>query len=493
MRPLRIAFVASELAPLAKTGGLADVSAALPRYLHRQGHDLRVFLPFYSTLRTGASEPLPVEFLQDLTLEMGGHPFRWSVWTLPLPGTSVWVHLIRCPELFDRPRLYSGDEDDAFRFAFLSRATLECCQRMGFAPNILHANDWHTALAPLFLRSIYGWDGIFAETKSVLTLHNVAYQGIFGRHLLPLLDLEAHASLLHQGHLAQGYFNFLETGILHADVLTTVSPTHAGEIQTDAFGMGLQDLLAQRSDRLVGILNGVDYDVWSPDTDELIPARYSAGDLAGKDACRKELLEAMGLPSAPLVGAPGERPPLLGIVSRLVGQKGFDLLMEPLPFFLRDHGVRLAVLGEGERRFEAYFTDLARRFSGRVAYYRGYEERLAHWIEAGADIFLMPSRYEPSGLNQMYSLRYGTPPLVRRTGGLADAVSHFDPETGEGNGFVFDHATSFGFSWALDRALDAWKEPAAWRRLQANGMAADFSWERQTERYEAVYGMLVGT
>lgn len=302
MRPLRIAFVASEIAPLAKTGGLADVSAALPRFLLQRGHDLRVFLPFYSTLRTAGAEPLPVEFLQDLTLEMGGHGFHWSVWTLQLPGTGVWVHLIRCPELYDRPRLYSGDEDDAFRFAFLSRATLEACQRMGFAPEILHCNDWHTSLTPLYLRSEVGWDGLFAATKTVLTLHNVAYQGIFGSHLLPALDLEEHSSLLHQEHLSHGYINFLETGLLYADALTTVSPTHASEIQTDTYGMGLQGLLRQRSSDLVGILNGVDYEIWSPETDELIPARYSAADLSGKDLCRKQLLEGMGLPSEPLGG-----------------------------------------------------------------------------------------------------------------------------------------------------------------------------------------------
>jgi starch synthase len=483
---LRVCQVASELAPLAKTGGLGDVVAALSAHLARRGHDVRVFVPLYSRMDLAALPVHPVSFLQDLPLTLGPHRYRFSVRTTRIPGTEHFgLYLLDCPALYHRAGLYDQAGDEHLRFAVLSRAALECCQRMGWAPQVLHAHDWHTALLPLYLRTVYGWDQLFAATRTVLTLHNLGYQGVFPAAVAGELDLVPHAALLHQDDLAAGRFSFLKTGLLYAGALTTVSPTYAREIQTPEHGFGLDDLLRRRSDRLVGILNGVDYAVWSPEVDPHLPHRYSAGDLIGKARCKRALQERLELPVEPRV-------PLLGVVSRLVHQKGLHLAFEPLAEALAAGRAQLIVQGRGEERLEQGFRRLERRFPDRARYVPAYDDGLAHQIEAGADVFLMPSLYEPCGLNQMYSLRYGTPPVVRKTGGLADTVEPWDPARGQGTGFVFEHADVQGFRWGLGQALDTYDQPAAWLRLMKNGMARDFSWDRQGERYEELYTALAG-
>jgi starch synthase len=486
MTPLDVCFVSSEVAPFSKTGGLADVSGALPVQLHRQGHDVRIFTPLYSKVDAAGHGLVPVEFLRDVHLHLGEHTFTFSVLVGKAPGSELDVYFIDCPPLYHRPGIYTGEWDEHLRYALLSRAAIECCQRMGWGPDVFHCNDWHTALVPLYLRTVYGWDRLFHGSKTVLTIHNIAYQGIFPADVVHNLSLGEHRHLFFQEDLAAGRINFLKTGVLYADVVTTVSRTYAREIQTEAFGHGLDPLLRERSASVVGIVNGVDYTLWNPETDPHIPHHYTLEDVAeGKAKNKRHLLEQVGL-------SYGEGIPALGIVSRLTGQKGFDLVFEPLPEALRYLELRLVVLGTGESRYEEHFHWLQRTFPRKVCYYHGYSEELAHLIEAGCDVFLMPSRFEPCGLNQMYSLKYGTVPVVRKTGGLADTVELFDPATGEGTGFVFDHFDATGFAWALKRALVTYRDPDAWARLRRNGMKKDYSWERQVVEYEKLYSRLLG-
>jgi starch synthase len=484
VRPLEICLISAELAPLAKSGGLGDVCAALARHLHLAGHELRVFLPFHSLIATTDREVVPVDFLRDLASPLAGREYRYSIFTTPLPGSPLWVYLIDCPELYDRPTLYTSARDEDLRFALLQRAAIESCQRMGFGPDIVHAHDWHAALAPLYLRRVFGWDQLFADTRVVLTIHNLAHQGVFPHSTIERIGLGNERHLFPSEDLDEGKVNFLKTGLLHADWLTTVSPTYAEEIQSRELGLGLDGILRERHDRLTGILNGVDYDEWNPSTDPWVPHPYDASDLSGKRRTKQALLRELSLD-------PDPEPALLGIVSRLVVQKGFDLLFGPLPDLLARSGARLAVLGSGEPRYEGFFSALQDRFPGQVCFYRGFSEQLAHRIEAAADIFLMPSQFEPCGLNQMYSLRYGTVPVVRKTGGLADSVEPYDRATGRGTGFVFEHFTPDGFRWALEEALSLYRDAEAWRGLVTNGMARDFSWDRQIGRYVDLYRALL--
>jgi starch synthase len=440
-------------------------------------------MPLYAVADPHGEDFHPVEFLQDVPLRMGPHDLRFSLFTAALPGTDLPVYFVACPALYGRPSIYAQDGDEHVRFAFLSRAVLESCQRMGWRPDVLHANDWHTALLPVYLRSIYGWDRLFARTRTVLTIHNIAYQGVFPADVLGVLGLDGSASLLHQDHLHQGYVGFLETGILHANAVTAVSKTYARQIQTPSHGMGLDGLLRARSESVVGIVNGVDYAVWSPERDRYIAHRYSATELEGKARNREVLLRRFDLDADPSV-------PVVGIVSRLTPQKGFDLCGPVLGPLLAENRIRLVALGSGLPRYAEMFATLAAAFPGRAAFHEGKDDQLAHWIEAGADVFLMPSLFEPCGLNQMYSLRYGTVPVVHRTGGLADTVRPFDADSGEGTGFVFEHFTTTGLAWAMDRALETWAHPEAWRTLQQNGMREDFSWEKQILRYVELYGLL---
>ena len=294
-QPLKICLASAELTPLAKTGGLADVTVALSAYLRDSGHDVRVLLPFYSSMDTSGLDVQPVHFLQDIPIEMGGRSGHFSIDTVTLAGSQLPVYLLRCPDLYERQGIYTAGEDEHLRFILLSRAAIEMCQHMGFAPDIFHCHDWHTALIPLYLKTRYAWDRLFANTKSVLTIHNIGYQGVFNADLIGDLDLDGAEHELHQQDLERGRINLLKTGLLHADLLTTVSPTYAREIQTQTYGMGLQDLLQKRSESLVGILNGVDYREWNPETDPLIPKNYSASRLAGKKHCKLALMKDLEL------------------------------------------------------------------------------------------------------------------------------------------------------------------------------------------------------
>jgi starch synthase len=480
--PIRIAFLSSEVAPFAKTGGLADVSRSLPRVLAKLGHDVRVFLPLYRPIdRTR----YPVRRLGpgSIPLDVRGETVRFALHATELPGTDVPVVLIDCPRYYDRDSIYTNDPDEPYRFLFFSRAIFESCQRLGFQPDILHANDWQTALVPLLRKTTYSWDRLFHASRTVLTIHNLAYQGVFGAGAIDGSGV-GDRGLFDPSDVREGRVNFLKTGIVHADRLTTVSPTYALEIQGPSQGYGLDSLLRTRAVSLDGILNGVDYEEWDPQTDPYIPQRYSAQSLSLKKKNKEALLERLQLPYA-------ESVPLVGMVSRLSHQKGIEILYDSLPEVLGREDLSMVVLGTGEARYEGFFTALEKGFPRRVRFVNSFSEDLAHWIEAGSDFFLMPSRYEPCGLNQMYSLRYGTVPVVRKTGGLADSVRLFDPETGSGTGIVFEHFDATAVVWALGTAVRLYHDEKSFDRLVRNGMAEDFSWEHQAERYVAIYRQLL--
>ncbi|MGB5258049.1 MAG: glycogen synthase, partial [Woeseiaceae bacterium] len=461
---LNICLASSELTPLAKTGGLADVNSALSAYLNDAGHDIRALIPFYSNMTRNGLKIEPVDNLQNLSITVGSSSFRYSIDVTTLPATGLPVYLLRCPALYDRPGIYTQAADEHLRFIVLSRVAIEMCQRMRFAPDIFHCHDWHTALIPLFLRTLYAWDKLFAKTRSVLTIHNIGYQGLFGAAILPDLALGDSEYLLHQDDLSAGRINFLKTGLLYADLLTTVSPTYAKEIQGAEYGMHLDGILRDRSASLVGILNGVDYGEWNPKSDPLIPQTYTSKDLSGKEFCKQVLMNELGL-------AGGPKQPVIGIVSRLVEQKGVDLMERVLPTLLARRNFSLAVLGSGEPRFERFFASLQQSARSRVSFFRGYNNKLAHWIEAGSDMFLMPSVYEPCGLNQMYSLKYGTVPIVRETGGLADSVEQINVRKKTGTGILFRDYDETGLAWAISRSLELFQDKPLWRKIMLNGMA----------------------
>jgi starch synthase len=485
MQGRRICFVSSEVAPFSKTGGLADVSGALPKYVAGGGYDVRVFTPLYSTIDTSKYEIHTVDYLRDVPLRFGDEWITFTVRTAKLPGSDVDIYFIDSPRFYHRGSIYTDDADEYLRFALLSRAAIECCQRMGWGPQVFHCNDWQTALIPLYLRTIYNWDRLFAGSRTVLTIHNIAYQGVFSAGIIRSLGLAGHESMFDRGDLGGGRVNFMKTGIFYTDVLTTVSDTYAREIQTPEYGAGLHDLLRGRSDALIGVVNGVDYNEWSPERDRLIPHNYSIDDLSGKEKNKEYLLHNLKLPYDPTA-------PVLGIVSRLTAQKGFDLFFDILAPILYTHNIKLAVLGSGEERYESFFTGLHHQFGDKVCFYRGFQNTLAHLIEAGSDIFLMPSQFEPCGLNQIYSLKYGTIPVVRKTGGLADTVQPYNRATGEGTGFVFEHFTSQGLRWGMEQAIATWHDREAWRRLMRNAMSMNYSWEVQALRYFRLYEGLGG-
>jgi starch synthase len=475
---VNVLFVSAEVAPFAKTGGLGDVAGALPNYLRQAGHDVRVFMPLYSRIDLGRAN---FSFIgTSFDIHLGHHRYHIRIVTADTAPGTYFVH---CPELYNRPGLYTQDADEHRRFLALGWAALVTAQYMGFSPDVLHCNDWHTALLPLTLKARFSWDRLFAHTKTLLTVHNLNYQGQFSSGILHDTNLSDVPHLFHQDQLREGRINFLLHGILYAGAINAVSPTYAQEIQTPAHGVGLDGYLRARAGTVVGILNGVDYNEWSPENDSHIAHRYSAADLSGKELNKEHLLTSLGLPYYQGV-------PLIGVVSRLVGQKGFELLEHVMPDLLYHRGFQLVALGSGESRLEAMFARFQRLFPRQVCFWRGFSNPLAHMIEAGADMFLMPSRYEPCGLNQMYSLKYGTVPIVHRTGGLADSVEPWNPATGRGTGFVFDHHDGTGVRWAIEAALNTWEHPDSWRLLVQNGMARDFSWERQTRLYEMLYSRI---
>jgi len=475
--PLRVLYAASECAPLTKTGGLADVAGALPRALRSLGIDVRVLIPGYREVYAGLAGAHRVARVDSL----GYFPAAELIEATNAGGVPLLV--LACPELYERdggPYLDANGidwPDNALRFGFFSRvAALLASTGSPYAwtCDVLHCNDWQTGLAPAYLR--FQSD---PHASTLLTVHNLAYQGIFGPSMVSSLGLPPQSFAMH-GVEYYGNLSFLKAGLFYADRLSTVSPTYAREIQAEPLGFGLHGLLADRGAELEGILNGIDTVAWSAATDHALTARYDAHSLDRKALNKQALRARFGLDPRPDA-------PLLGIVSRLIPQKGIDLVVAAARRIVQ-LPAQLVVLGTGEASIERDLASLAASHPGTIAFMRGFDEALSHEIEAGADIFLMPSRFEPCGLNQMYSQRYGTPPVVRRTGGLADSVVDCTPTALEsGTGFVFEDATPDALYAAIERAVDAWRMPETWRRIQRNGMTRDFSWTASAQRYLALY------
>jgi len=472
---MKILFVASEGLPYSKTGGLADVVEALPKALYQMGHEVAVLLPRYHANKINSV------LVSSVSVALGD-TLRFPALAEGKPHNGVRYFFVSDPAFFDRPQLY-GDQngdypDNAERFTEFSRAAIEFIKRI-WLPDVVHCHDWQSALVPLLLRTQHADDPAVRSLPVVLTIHNLGYQGLFPETALRSSGLPA--SLFRVGALEfYGMVNFLKGGLLFADYLTTVSRRYAKEIQTPEYGGGLHGVIQGRADRLVGILNGADYAEWSPQTDKLIAQNYSAQNLEGKAACKKDLLEVFGLPLENL-----DRP-VIGIVSRFVDQKGFDLLAAIADELLAED-LAITAIGSGQPEYEAVFQQMAQRYPHRVAVKIGYDNAVAHKVEAGADMFLMPSRYEPCGLSQIYSLRYGTVPVVRATGGLDDTVQNFDPRTKQGTGFKFEEYNGPALRACLQTALATYRDPAAWCALQANGMARDFSWKASAASYVTLY------
>jgi starch synthase len=502
---MKVLMAASEVVGFAKTGGLADVAGSLPRALADLGHECAVFLPLYRCARNARVPPRPTEHA--FTVPVGTRTVPARLWRSHLPDSGVAVYLVEQAEYFDRddpahgrglyqhtfPDGHKGDyADNSSRFIFFCRAVLESLPLVGFWPDVLHANDWQTGLLPVYLREIYrkhGDDRLrdrYDAVRTLFTLHNLAYQGVFWHWDVVLTGLDWRLFNYRQLEF-HGQVNFLKAGIVFADLINTVSPTYAREIQTPYFGAGLQGVLAERRDDLFGIVNGVDYAVWDPATDPHLAARYDERTVTeGKPLCKADLQRRFGLP---------ERPDafLLGVVARLVDQKGLDILVPAGPA-LMEAGVQLVVLGEGDRKYHEHLTELRRLHPRQVGLHLGFDEALAHQVEAGADAFLMPSLYEPSGLNQLYSMKYGTPPVVRATGGLADTVTDCTPEAlaaDRATGFRFIPYSADGLLVAVRRAHALYRDrPADWLRLARAGMRQDWSWRRSAREYEKLYERL---
>jgi starch synthase len=485
-RTFEIVFVASEMVPYCKTGGLADVVGALPIQLSRLGANVTAILPYYRSVALWAEQKgRDPEILVDrLPFFLPGYTGEACVRALKEP-TGVTVLFIDYPSAYDRAELYTEDgqdyEDNLTRFAVFSKAALEACKALGIRPDIVHAHDWQGSMVPVYLKTHYRSDPFFEQTHSVLTIHNLGYQGRFPSDQFPAVDLPWDY-FRPEGLEYFGQVNVLKAGILFADQITTVSPTYAKEIQTNDYGAGLDGVLASRADRLTGILNGVDYSSWDPRHDSHIPARFWVDSLDGKWKCRKELRREVGLPDS--------RGPLIGMIGRLAEQKGFELVLGAIKDIVL-MGCQLVVLGTGEPRYHQALEEATKEYPESVAVRLMFSNPLAHLIEAGSDIFCMPSRYEPCGLNQMYSLRYGTVPVVTATGGLKDTVKAYTParlEKGQATGFVISKPSARGLASTLRKASNLFRqEPETWRRLMIAGMNEDFGWPSQAKKYMNLY------
>jgi len=477
---MQIAFAASECTPFAKTGGLADVVGALPRELVKLGAKVSVYLPFYARVRRHI-EGEPKVVVRSLTI-----PFRYyNRFAGVVDGgqrDGVQHYFIECPELFDRKELYgthgSDYPDNAERFGLFSRAAIEASKLLG-VPDVFHVHDWQAALIPVYLGTIYASDPALSRTATVLTIHNAAYQGKFPPATTEQLLFPWEVFTMDKVEQFDR-FNFLKGGVVFSDLLTTVSKKYAEEIQTKEFGEQLEGVLERRAAVLRGILNGVDYTLWNPATDANLAANYTPAKLAGKRACRADLLRAFGLEK--IAGTT----PVIGIVSRLARQKGFGIVAQIVEEFAR-RDVAVVALGTGDATYENLLRDWAFRHPATISVQIRYDDVLAHKIEAGADMFLMPSLYEPSGLNQMYSLKYGTVPIVRATGGLDDTIEEWDPVKGTGTGFKFEGFNPRDLLAEIDRAIEAFRDKKGWTRLMRNGMARDYCWSGPAKEYVKVY------
>jgi starch synthase len=480
---MNVMIVSPEAVPFAKTGGLADVAGALPKYLSKLGVNVSLVMPLYQNVAQSGEKLLKLP--PAVKVPIGDKVFEGSIWQSFLPGTKVPVYFIDQKEFYNRPELYGvkGKDytDNCQRFIFFCRATLELIKTLGLKVEILHANDWQTGLIPVYIKTLYANDPAVGGITTLFTVHNLAYQGLFWHWDMPLTGLPWE--LFNWTELEfYGKLSFLKGGLTFADALSTVSKQYAKEIQTEEYGCGLEGVLTQRRDSLFGVVNGVDYNVWNPEVDELIPAKYSASDLSAKARCKAHLQAEQKLPVRPDV-------PLIGCISRLVDQKGFDILVEVMDEML-GFDLEFVLLGTGEPKYHKIFPDLAKKYPSRLAVNITFDNLLAHLIEAGSDMFLMPSAFEPCGLNQIYSLKYGSVPIVRETGGLKDTIVNVTDETlenGTATGFSFRVYKSAALLETVKRALGFYTRKSGWNRLVQSCMSQDWSWERAAREYIDVY------
>lgn len=478
---MKILLVAGEMTPYAKTGGLGDVVGALSSALRERGHEVTCCLPFYRCAREAARDAKPIGLTLSVPLANRAVTGDVLEWTQP---DGVRVLFIRRDEFFDRSELYTTSlrdyEDNAERFLFFSKAVVELIGYTRFRPDVVHCHDWQTAFVPVQASYRAQTRGAEFAVKTVLTIHNIAYQGMFWNLDFPLTNLPGEFFTPDTLEF-YGQMNLLKGGIVFADIITTVSPTYAKEIQTTEGGFGLDTVVTVRRADLHGIINGVDYSRWNPEIDPHLRRRYGPEDPSGKSACREELLKKMGLET-------GKRP-VAGFVSRLTAQKGVEILAGALGKLV-DLGLSLVILGKGERPYEEMLSAAAELYPGRVAVRIAHDEELAHQIQGGADMLLVPSHYEPCGLTQLYALKYGTIPVVRATGGLDDTVTAYDPRTGAGTGFKFAPYTSAALVEAVKQAILLHKQPKKWQKLMGHAMAGDFSWQASALKYEKLYATL---
>jgi starch synthase len=481
---MKIAFASSEVYPFAKTGGLGDVIGALPKALQLSDCEVKVFVPKYAIIDHSKFVLTYDWSIGEMPIRVAGKVHNVNVYMSTLPDSNVEVYFIDCPYFFHRSDIYTRDHDEDERFILYSKAVIESLQRLHWQPDVIHCNDWQTGLIPFYIKENYCWDyKFFGNTATVMSIHNVAYQGRFPKETVAKAEIREDLFYPNSPIEVWGSVCFLKIGLMYADVINTVSKTYAEEITTSDKGMGLQDVLRYRINDFYGILNGVDYSVWSPKTDKYIPYHFSSDDLTGKQKNKEYLLNRLHLPIRPEV-------PLIGIISRLVDQKGFDLVANSLSELMQ-FNAQWIILGSGDERLENLFRGLSYAFPENVSTYIGFNNELSHQIEAGADIFLMPSQYEPCGLNQIYSLKYGTVPVVRKTGGLADTVFdwHEMMHAGKdsGNGFSFVDYNSYALVSSVKRALEMYGHKELWLQIMRNGMSHDYSWDVSAKEYINLY------
>lgn len=472
----RVLFASAEVAPFAKAGGLADVAGSLPKALAALGADIRVVTPLYASIDR---EQYGLKTIVDeLPVPLDGRTEMARVWAGRLSG-KVPLYLVDLPRYFQRENIY-GEPDDGERFIAFSRAALELTRALRWQPDLVHTNDWHTAVIPNWLRTIYRNDPVLGRTASYFSIHNLAYQGIFAPSILDLANLSPYGLLFPETRWFSNLVDLMARGIIFGDLVGTVSEQYAREILTPEFGERLDPILRDRREDLVGILNGIDYDEFDPTSDPHLKTRFDAQSLDRRVLNKLSLQSEVHLTQDPQI-------PLIGMITRLVDQKGFDLLSQVVAPLIEQAGVQLVLLGTGEARYLELFAGLPERYPGRVATIFRFDAALAQRIYGGSDLFLMPSRYEPCGIGQLVSMRYGSVPVVRAVGGLADTVTDFDPASGQGTGFTFEAYDPWALYGAVIRAIEAFRNPSIWRAIQTNGMAQDFSWDRSARRYLDVY------
>ncbi|OGW06670.1 MAG: starch synthase [Nitrospinae bacterium RIFCSPLOWO2_12_39_16] len=490
---MKILFASPEMVPFAKTGGLADVSGALPKAIEKLGEDVTVIMPKYqavdekkNTLEdTGKKISVPISNrIKEAKIYKGYINSQQSA--VGSRQSKIPIYFIDKKEYYDRPYLYGtpqGDyPDNAERFIFFSRAILETCKTIGLKPDVIHCNDWQTGMVPVYLKTIYKDDPYLKDTATLFTVHNLGYQGLFWHLDMHLTNL-GWDIFNPEGIEFYGKMNILKGGLVYSDIITTVSRTYSHEIQTKEYGCGLDGVLRKRKDDLYGVLNGIDYEEWNPATDKYIAAKYLKENLSGKWECKKDLLKIYGL-------KPSKEIPVLSVISRLADQKGFNLVAE-IVNELMELDIQFVLLGTGEEKYHKLFEEIGKKYPSKAGIKIGFDNALAHKIEAGADMFLMPSRYEPCGLNQLYSLKYGTIPIVRATGGLNDTVENYNPVTKNGNGFKFAEYSSTALFSAIKTAIDFHKNKTQWNRIMMNAMGEDFSWSHSAREYVELYRKVI--